>query len=110
MLKYKEKTLGHRVLIKPFLNKKTTTDSGIVFRLDVNDRQAAIDSDRGTVVAIGPQAYKDYGDGTPWIEVGDFVYYSKYGAKVIKDEQAENDEDKIYVICNDEDVLLGMEA
>src|SRR4051812_26615874 len=102
MLKFKVKSLGHRILIKPRVEK--TTASGIVLHFD--DRRAAIDSDKGSVVAIGDQAYKDMGDGTPWIEVGDFVYYAKYGAKMIKDE----DSDDIYIICNDEDVLLALEA
>lgn len=102
MLKFKTKSLGHRVLIKPRVTKET--ESGILLHFD--DRRAAIDSDKGTVVAIGPQAYKDFGDGEPWIAVGDFVFYAKYGAKVIKDE--ENDE--LYILCNDEDVLLSVEA
>ncbi len=102
MLKFNQKSLGHRVLIKPRVEKQTA--SGIVLHFD--DRRAAIDSDKGTVVAVGPQAYKDFGDGTPWVAVGDFVYYAKYGAKVIKDEEA----DELYIICNDEDVLLGLEA
>ena len=104
MLKFKKETLGHRVLIKPQLAEKQTA-SGIIVSFD-NDRKAAIDSDKGTIVAVGPQAYKDFGDGTPWVKEGDFVYYAKYGAKVIKDSE----DGEIYVICNDDDILLGLEA
>ena len=57
------------------------------------------DSDTGEVLQVGPQAYRDFGDGTPWIKVGDQVYYSKYGAKVLKDGE------DFYIICNDVDVL-----
>ena len=102
MLKFKERSLGHRVLIKPEVEKET--DWG--FALTVSDRKAAMDSDKGHIVAMGPQAYKDYGDGSKWVEVGDYVYYAKYGAKVIKDDETGD----LYIICNDEDVLLGLEA
>ena len=102
MLKFNQKSLGHRVLIKPQIEKQTA--SGIVLHFD--DRKAAIDSDKGVVVAVGPQAYKDFGDGTPWVDVGDFVYYARYGAKVIKDET----DGELYMICNDEDILLVVEA
>lgn len=102
MLKFKKESLGHRVLIKPQIEKETEWG----FSLVTTDRRAAIDSDKGYVVAVGPQAYKDMGDGTPWVQEGQFVYYAKYGAKVIKDE----DTDDLYIICNDEDVLLALEA
>lgn len=102
MLKYKERSLGHRVLIKPDVEKET--DWG--FKLTTSDRKAAIDSDKGTVVAMGPQAYMEFGDGSKWVEVGDYVYYSKYGAKVIKDDETGD----LYIICNDEDVLLSIGA
>ena len=102
MLKYIEKSLGHRVLIKPQVEK--VTDWG--FALQTSDRRAAIDSDKGVVFAIGPQAFADFGDGQKWVEVGQTVYYSKYGAKVIKDEGTED----FYILCNDEDVLLAVEA
>ncbi len=102
MLKFNQKSLGHRVLIKPDVEKET--DWG--FQMVTSDRRAAIDSDKGTVVAVGDQAYKEFGDGTPWVAVGDYVYYAKYGAKVIKDKDSED----LYIICNDEDVLLSLEA
>jgi co-chaperonin GroES (HSP10) len=45
----------------------------------------------------------DFKCDTPPVQVGDEVYYAKYGAKVLKDE----DTGELYIICNDEDVLVG---
>jgi len=86
---------GHRVLLKPDI--KTKTESGIVLHYD--ERRAANECDTGIVIAIGPTAWMGFGDGRPWCKVGDRVYFSKYGAKVLKDE------DDFYVICNDDDIL-----
>jgi len=37
----------------------------------------------GYVVAIGPQAWQEVGDGSPWCEVGDHVTFPRYEAGVI---------------------------
>ena len=100
-MKFRKETLGFRILIKPFIEKKTA--SGIVIAKD--ERRQAVDADKGIVFMIGKDAWKDYDIDTP-VKVGDTVIYAKYGAKVIKDE--ENDE--LYIICNDEDILVGIEA
>ena len=99
-MKFRKETLGFRILIKPAIEKKTA--SGIIVAKD--DRRQAVDADRGVVFMIGKDAWKDYGMDHP-VKVGDTVIYAKYGAKVIKDE--ENDE--LYIIANDEDILVGIE-
>ena|SRR3990167_9847222 len=86
---------GPRVVLRPKLEKETK--SGIVLAYD--ERRASADSDTGEVLALGPQAYVDFGDGTPWVKPGQTVYYSKYGAKVLKDGE------DFYIICNDVDIL-----
>jgi len=58
--------------------------------------------DRGTVVAVGEGAWKDWFDGTPWAKVGDKVIIAKYAGKVVKDGDVE------YTILNDEDILAVM--
>ena len=98
-MKFKPETLVHRVIIKPFIQKQT--ESGIILATD--DRRQAVNSDRGEVFLIGPKAWKDFGCETPPVKVGDLVYYAKYGAKVLKDEET----DELYLICNDEDILVG---
>lgn len=98
-MKFLPETLVHRVIIKP--NIETKTKSGIVIAKD--ERRQAVDSDRGEVFMIGPKAWKDFGCEKPPVKVGDKVYYAKYGAKVLKDEET----DSLYIICNDEDILVG---
>lgn len=99
MVKFRAETLVHRVLIKPFI--ETKTKSGIVIAKD--ERKQAIDSDRGEVFMIGPEAWKAFGCAFAPVKVGDKVYYAKYGAKVIKDDETQ----ELYIIANDEDVLVG---
>lgn len=86
---------GYRIIVNPESQEKTT-DSGIV--LPARERA---EQETGTIVAIGPLAWKDYGDGTPWAKVGDRVLYSKYGGKMVHDP----DTKKAYRVCNDEDII-----
>jgi co-chaperonin GroES (HSP10) len=71
--------------------------------LQEKDRQREQNAvDRGTVLAIGPTAFQEFG-GDPWCEVGDMVYFSRYSGKVVSDG-FEEDSPK-YTLLNDEDVL-----
>ena len=98
-MKFKPETLVHRVILKPFIEK--VSKGGIV--ITQSERSQAINTDRGTVFMFGPKAWKDFGCEVSPVQVGDEVFYSKYGAKVLKDEVT----DELYIICNDEDVLVG---
>lgn len=62
--------------------------------------QASVDE--GVVVAIGPTAWKDFGN-TPWAKVGDRVVFSKNAGRSIEDPA---NKDKHYIVLNDEDVLV----
>ena len=102
-MKFRADTLCHRVILKPKI--ETTTKSGIV--LAVSERSQAINSDQGEVFMIGSSAWKDervFGKVAEQpVKVGDNVFYAKYGAKVLKDP----DSDQLYIILNDEDILVG---
>jgi len=39
----------------------------------------------GTIVAIGPTAWKAFDSGEPWASVSDRVSYAKYGGALMKD-------------------------
>ena len=101
MITFKESSLAERVILKPFIEK--TSKGGIVIARD--ERSQAINTDQGEVFMIGPEAWYDL-PNKPNIQVGDKVYYSKYGAKVIKPEGAED----FYIICNDKDILVVYEG
>lgn len=100
------KAIGYRVIIlqdkieerdKIIANAKR---QGIVL-LDDEREKAAVDS--GTVVAVGPDAYKEATE--PWCKVGDRVAFAKYSGKIVEDL----DHTK-YVIVNDDDVVAVLGA
>lgn len=88
---------GHRVLIKPEVVEEKTA-GGIILAQTTKDRdqQATM---RGTVAAVGVNAWKAFDDGLPWAAVGDKVVFRKYAGEVIKDNDIE------YRVVNDEDIL-----
>lgn len=98
MTTFKVETLAQRLILKPLIEKQTK--SGIVIARD--ERSQAINTDRGEVFMIGPMAWCDLPE-KPKVKVGDMVYYSKYGAKVLKPDDSED----FYIICNDMDLLVG---
>lgn len=100
-MKFQPETLVHRVILKPQI--ETQTKSGI--QLAVSERSQAINSDRGVIMAIGPKAWKDFGCDEPPFKVGDQVFYAKYGVKVLQDPVTKD----LYVLANDEDILVGYE-
>ena len=99
--------VGHRVLLKPADDvAESHVKEGALkgFQFDVGDdfkRQKA-GTTVGIIVSIGPMAWRAFdGDSAswkPWAEIGDTVYFAKYGGKFITID----DED--YIIVNDEDV------
>ncbi len=107
---------GHRVLIK--VEKLEEVDSvyrgakraGIVFAEDHDEhRRNQANLDRGTVVAVGPDAWKaffhnsnpDGGTFEPWCAVGDFIAFAKYSGKNLEDPETK----EMYIVINDEDVV-----
>ena len=99
--------LGHRVILKL---ADDVADSEVKdgplkgFQMDVGDdfkRQKA-GAVIGEIVEIGPMAWRafdgDHSAWKPWAEVGDVVYFAKYGGKFITVEGEE------FVILNDEDI------
>lgn len=96
----------HRVLVRPDKIEekdeafKRAKSAGIIVHRDEASReQAAIDT--GSVVSIGPTAFKDFGADTFPIAVGDSVVYARYAGKVIVDPDTEEK----FVALNDEDVI-----
>jgi co-chaperonin GroES (HSP10) len=98
-MKFKESSLAERVVLKPLIEK--VTKGGIV--IATSERNQAINTNQGVVHMIGPMAWYDLPQ-KPDIKVGDKVYYSKYGAMVLKTEE------EYFVLCNDKDILVGFEG
>jgi len=96
------KPTGHRVLIKPDKVEKTTA-SGIILNVDEKLEKGGIQT--GLLVDHGPQAWKAFSidfNGEPWATKGDYIYFSRYAGKFVKDPA---DPETEYMIMNDEDIL-----
>lgn len=101
------KILLHHVLVK--LDDATEADEtyrrakacGIELALDKREQKAV---EYGTVVQIGPTAFKDLGGSPDILKVGDRVSLTRYSGKSIVD--SDNTE---YVILNDQDILCTIE-
>jgi len=112
---------GHRVLIK--VDKMEEVDpvyararkAGLAFADTEDSRRAQAGLDRGTVIQVGPDAWKAfhysangmYGvDFEPWCVVGDLIAFAKYSGKMIEDPETEEK----YIVINDEDVVAVLRS
>lgn len=98
--------LGHRLLIKPEKLEdvdKVYSDAkqAGLYVPDQTARQEQVAIDKGTVVSLGATAFRAFDDGVPWCAVGDLVAYTRYGGKLLKDPETEQE----YIVLNDEDVI-----
>lgn len=94
--------LLHTILIKPD-EVETKTASGIVIPDMVTDKERKA-SEYGTVIAVGPRAFIDYGSDPTLLKGGDRVSYARYSGKAIKDTDGTE-----FVLVNDVDVLAKIE-
>ena len=94
---------GCRVLIKPFKLQEhdkvydSAKKAGIILT-EISERKEQVNVDKGTVLQIGAKCHEDYvGD----LAVGDTIAYAKFGGKFVTDPE----DDEMYLIINDEDVV-----
>jgi co-chaperonin GroES (HSP10) len=92
---------GNRVIIEQ-TKLETTTESGIVLKLD-NEMAEQASVIKGKVLALGDACWDSW--PTPWAEVGDIVYYAKFAGKQIPDPVTE----EVYLIMMDEDIIATLE-
>lgn len=99
---------GSRILVKPD-PVETKTASGIVLALDEKLEAAA--SVTGTLIAVGPLAWKEFVDGTfkhvyePFAKIGDKIQYKRYTGVSVKDP----DTGEEFILMNDNDVFSRFE-
>jgi co-chaperonin GroES (HSP10) len=91
---------GHRIVVRP--ERLTDVDpvyksanAAGIYLIDQAKKTEQAAVDKGTVVSIGPTAFKDFG-GEAWCKVGDKVAFAKYGGKFVDDTT---------LILNDEDIV-----
>lgn len=96
---------GYRVLVA-MDSIEEVSKGGIVLARDSRERdQSTVET--GTVVALGPQAFKELGDGTPWCEPGDKVRIRRYSGA--NDADLYKETGIMYRIVNDDDILATIE-
>jgi co-chaperonin GroES (HSP10) len=97
------KAVGYRLLIE--LDEAEEIDpvfkaakaAGLHFADTDERKMRGSGVDRGTVLQVGSDAYKEM--NSPWCKVGDYVAVAKYSGKLV-----EHDNKRLYVV-NDDDVI-----
>lgn len=96
----------HRIVVKQRSlsevnpDRKRAESMGLVLPETETKKREQAGVDQGIVMAIGPTAFRDFNTDCP-IKVGDNIAFAKYSGKVVTDP----DDDKEYVLLNDEDVV-----
>lgn len=100
--------LLHRIAVQPFdfndwdEGRKKAKELGFALPETEREIRAQASVDIGTVVQIGPTAFKGFSDEVP-VRVGDVVSYVKNAGKTIKDPFVHDGES--IVVLNDEDLI-----
>lgn len=106
MKKIPIKPVGTFLLIKPDPIEKTTESGIIVHSNESVARREEVGRVKGTLVAIGDLAWKDYGEGEPWAEVGAHVYFKRHVADEYKDDEDMTDgKPQTYFLIPDLDLI-----
>jgi len=87
---------GHRVIIKPDPLDEGSEGGIVIAHSDKKRKEGGIHT--GELIKIGPTAWKAFDEGEPWANVGDRVYFAKYGGYEIEHAGQK------YRVMNDEDV------
>ncbi len=99
------RALGHHVLVK-IEEPEKKSKGGIVIPDQVRDADKR-GSEMGVVIDVGPTAWMADGlGGKRWAEVGDKVWFAKYGGKWITDPET----DQQVLLLLDTDVIAKLEA
>lgn len=89
--------VGHRVLVKvEAISEKF--EGTMIVRPENEKHLYQQAKSEGVVVGIGTTAYKNLGDGTPWVAEGDKVVFQKYAGIDLQEA------DGFYKLLNDEDI------
>ena len=91
------KLLLHTVLVK-LDEPELKTASGIIISVDEKKERKAVEY--GTVIQVGPTAFKDYGRDSTILKEGDRISLNRYAGKGVVDSDEQE-----YVVVNDIDVL-----
>lgn len=91
--------LLHQVLVQ-LDEPETKTKSGIILATPEQEKRERKAVEYGTVVKVGPTAFKDYGRNPDILKGGDRISLNRYAGKSVVDSDGTE-----YVLVNDVDVL-----
>lgn len=95
------KPTAFHVIVRPDPVEKESVGGIILYATDADAKKERAAGVYGTLVAVGPTAWKGFDSGEPWAKVGDRVMFAKYSGKTFKDDSTDDD----FVLLNDEDIL-----
>jgi chaperonin GroES len=78
------KPCSYHVLVRP---DNVAERAGTIYLPQSTREREQLAQVFGTIVAIGPSAWKGFDDGEPWAAVGDRVSYAKYGGFLLEDPE-----------------------
>lgn len=104
------KTPLHRVTVAPFdfdewdESRKKMKELGLALPEKEENVRTKASIDMGTVVQVGPTAFKDFGTDSP-VQEGTVIAFVKNAGKFVKDPYTNQE----YLVINDEDVVMIFE-
>ncbi len=93
-------TGGHLLVLPDKVEEKTA--GGIYLPQETRDKEQQA-ATIGKLIDIGPGAWTDIDDGSPWAAIGDKVSYARYAGVVMRGQDGQD-----YVLINDNDVLAKL--
>ncbi len=100
------KPCGHILLVK-IEEVETKSAGGIILETERPDERRRHEDARqkGRLVKIGPNAWKDISDGTPWAKENDQIFFKRFAGCEIRDPEKK----ELYRLMSDEDCIAVVE-
>ena len=94
--------LDVKVLVKPDPVEEKT--AGGIILADTTKEKSRYAGTKATLIAVGPNAFREWGEGAG-PKIGDRVLYAQYSGARQKGDDGEE-----YVVMNDEDLICTVEG
>jgi co-chaperonin GroES (HSP10) len=94
---------GHYILILPDEVEKKS--KGGLYLANETIDNAERDTTQGTLIAVGPIGWAEFGKGTPWAKAGDKVSFGRHAGRDMTGSDGQK-----YVLMNCEDILAVLDV
>lgn len=96
--------VGHRIKVRLEEVSDKAGKEGLLYKPETVRHREQRNVDKGTVMALGPNCFIGFADGTPWCAEGDNIAFVA-NAGVLMEEDGQ-----LFRIINDEDVYAKEEG